>query len=150
MFDDMVDLSSQMVLKWDRQGPSHAIDCADDFTRLTFDTIGLCGFGYRFNEFYSDDVHPFAKQLADVLIMCGRRSNRPGVLNALHMWEEKERQKNIKKMHGLCFQIVADRRERPQIDAKDALNSMLFTVDRETGERLSDETVVHNMVTFLG
>lgn len=34
MFDDMMDISSQMILKWDRQGPDHAIDCSDDFTRL--------------------------------------------------------------------------------------------------------------------
>jgi len=34
MFDDMMDISSQMILKWDRQGPDHAIDCSDNFTRL--------------------------------------------------------------------------------------------------------------------
>ena len=27
-------------------GEQHAIDCSDDFTRLAFDTIGLCAFGY--------------------------------------------------------------------------------------------------------
>ena len=49
-----------MVLKWDRLGPDHEIDCSDDLTRLAFDTIGLCAFSYRFNEFYSDHAHPFA------------------------------------------------------------------------------------------
>lgn len=34
MFDDMLDISSQLVLKWDRLGPDHAIECSDDLTRL--------------------------------------------------------------------------------------------------------------------
>ena len=48
MFDDMLDIGSQMVQKWDRQGPEHEIDCADDFTRLAFDTIAMCAFNYRY------------------------------------------------------------------------------------------------------
>lgn len=93
----MLDISSQMVLKWDRLGPDHEIECSDDLTRLALDTIGLCAFGYRFNEFYSDHAHPFAQQLvnilrghmptgtcanclqrnqADVLLESGKRANR--------------------------------------------------------------------------
>jgi cytochrome P450/NADPH-cytochrome P450 reductase len=37
MFPDMLDIGSQMVMKWDRQGPDHDIDCSDDLTRL-----GMC------------------------------------------------------------------------------------------------------------
>jgi len=32
MFDGMLDIASQMILKWDRQGPDNEILCADDFT----------------------------------------------------------------------------------------------------------------------
>jgi cytochrome P450/NADPH-cytochrome P450 reductase len=145
MFDDMLDISSQMILRWDRMGPDHAIDASDDFTRLAFDTIGLCSFGYRFNEFYTDDVHPFARQMAEVLILSGRRANRTGVQNALHRWEEQERQENVKKMHGLVQEIIKERKHRPQPDAKDLLNTMLYATDRETGEALSEETVANNV-----
>ena len=34
MFDGMLDISSQMVLRWDRLGPDHDIECSDDLTRL--------------------------------------------------------------------------------------------------------------------
>jgi len=34
MFPDMLDIGSQMVMRWDRQGPEHEIDCSDDLTRL--------------------------------------------------------------------------------------------------------------------
>ena len=146
MFDDMLDISSQMVLRWDRQGPDHAIDCSDDFTRLAFDTIGLCSFGFRFNEFYSDTVHPFAKQMANVLKLSGRRANRLAVQNAVYRWEEQERQDDAKKMHDLVRQIIQERKRKPEPEAKDLLNTMLFAADRETGETLSEENIVFNIV----
>ena len=34
MFPGMLEIASQMVLKWDRLGADHEIDLADDFTRL--------------------------------------------------------------------------------------------------------------------
>lgn len=34
MFPEMIDIASQMVLRWDRQGKDHQINLADDFTRL--------------------------------------------------------------------------------------------------------------------
>ena len=123
MFNDMLDVSSQMsessssvvrlpladmftVLRWDRLGEHFAIDASDDFTRLAFDTIGLCSFGYRFNEFYTDEVHPFAKQMAEVLKMSGRRASRPPIANRLFRWEEQERQRMVKSMHDLVQEIV--------------------------------------------
>ena len=78
MFDDMYDILSQLVLKWercvtkrlpvpadtqysllipaaraDRFGPKNPIDPADDFTRLAFDTIAYCAMSYRLNSFYT-------------------------------------------------------------------------------------------------
>ena len=38
-----------------------------DMTRLTLDTIALCGFGYRFNSFYRDTPHPFVEAMVRVL-----------------------------------------------------------------------------------
>ena len=32
MFSQMLDVASQMILKWDRMGPDHEIECSDDFT----------------------------------------------------------------------------------------------------------------------
>ena len=130
-------------------GGDHVIDCSDDFTRLAFDTIGLCGFGYRFNEFYTDEAHPFATQMANVLKLSGRRANRPPFLNEIHRWEEQERQADTKKMHCLVQEIIEDRKAHPKPHAKDLLNTMLKGVDRETGEGLSEKNINFNLVTFL-
>lgn len=114
-----------------------------------FDTIGLCSFGYRFNEFYLEKAHPFAQQMADVLLESGRRANRPSLMNQFYRADERERQENVRKMHELSDEIIAERKRNPQPDSTDLLNTMLNTVDRETGEALSDENIRFNMCTFL-
>jgi cytochrome P450 / NADPH-cytochrome P450 reductase len=45
----MLDLAVQLCQKWDRLNPDETIEVSDDMTRLTLDTIALCGFDYRFN-----------------------------------------------------------------------------------------------------
>ncbi|MCI3988149.1 cytochrome P450, partial [Bacillus vallismortis] len=48
----MLDIATHLIQKWSRLNPNEEIDVADDMTRLSLDTIGLCGFNYRFNSFY--------------------------------------------------------------------------------------------------
>ena len=54
----MIDIADQLLDKWDRLNPGEEIDVPADMTRLTLDTIALCGFGYRFNSFYRETPHP--------------------------------------------------------------------------------------------
>jgi cytochrome P450/NADPH-cytochrome P450 reductase len=149
MFGGMMDITTQMLLRWDRFGSDHEITCGDDFTRLTFDMIGLCAFGYRFNNFYTDKAHPFIDQMVEVLVESGRRSARTAIENKLRVFSEAQRQDNVKKMHDLCDKIIAERIANPQPDANDLLNPMLEGVDKETGEKMTKESVRYNMVTFL-
>ncbi|KAL8862226.1 MAG: hypothetical protein Q9178_001233 [Gyalolechia marmorata] len=150
MFDDMQDLSAQLVLKWDRFGPEHEIECIEDMARLTFDTIGLCAFGYRFNEFYSKEPHPFMKQLKESIVESGKRANRPDIVNLAYYRDEQHRRDNIKNMRELCMKIIKDRDEHPKPDAKDLLNVMLNGVDKETGEKLGVDNVIYQIPTLLG
>src|ERR1700755_1058845 len=55
----MGDIAEQLVKKWERLTPDDAIAGVRDMTALTLDTIGLCGFDYRFNSFSRRDSHPF-------------------------------------------------------------------------------------------
>src|SRR6202042_1227089 len=55
----MLDIASQLMLKWERLNADDTVDVPADMTRLTLDTIALCGFDYRFNSFYRDTPHPF-------------------------------------------------------------------------------------------
>jgi len=87
--------------------------------------------------------------MADVLIESGKRASRPGFLNQWYYMDERRRQENVQKMHELTDEIIAERKRNPQPDSKDLLNTMLNSVDRETGEKLSDENIRFNMCTFL-
>lgn len=135
---------------WDRFGPEHVIECIEDMSRLTFDTIGLCAFGYRFNGFYSEKAHPFMIQLKESIVESGRRANRPDLLNHFYYRDEQHRQENIIKMRELCNKIIQDRIDTPKTDAKDLLNVMLNGVDRETGEKLGVQNVIYQIPTLLG
>lgn len=117
--------------------------------RLAFDMIGLCAFGFRFNNFYLPEPHPFVGQMANVLLECGRRSNRLSVENKLRIFSAAKLHGDIAKMHALCDEIIAERIANPQPEARDLLNTMLNGVDPETGENMTRESIRFNMVTFL-
>lgn len=51
-------------------------------------------------------------------------------------------------MKGVCKELIEHRRANP-VEKKDLLNAMLFGRDPKTKERLTDESVVNNMITFL-
>ncbi|KAI0805975.1 cytochrome P450 [Irpex lacteus] len=107
MFDDMVDIASQLVLKWDRFGPRHRIDAVDDYTRLTFDTISLCAMSYRLNSYYRDKAHPFIEAMNDFLIESGKRANRPTILNNLMGSKYEE---DIKTMAEVADELIRERK----------------------------------------
>ncbi len=83
MFDQMLDIADQMLVRWERFGPSAVIDVADDMTRLTLDTIALCAFDYRFNSFYQHEMHPFVGAMVDALEEAGARGRRPDIATKL-------------------------------------------------------------------
>ncbi|KAK4230656.1 cytochrome P450 [Podospora fimiseda] len=149
MFPQMMDIMSQMILRWDRFGPNHRIDCAEDFTRLAFDVIGLTAFNYRFNAFYTEDMIPFAKQLAEVLVEAGKRANQTDIQNALTFLSKKHMMDNIHSMWKVCDDIVAERKANPRPDVDDILNVMLNAVDPVTGKGFTDENIRYQMATFL-
>src|SRR5262245_25045689 len=63
----MLDIAEQLVLKWERLNADDEIDVTHDMTSLTLDTIGLCGFDYRFNSFYREGNHPFVHAIGRAL-----------------------------------------------------------------------------------
>ncbi|KAK5629280.1 hypothetical protein RRF57_004995 [Xylaria bambusicola] len=64
MFDEMHDVASQMALKFARYGSNTPIPASEDFTRLALDTLALCSMGFRFNSFYTKEMHPMIEAMA--------------------------------------------------------------------------------------
>ncbi len=149
----MLDIAEQLMLKWERLNPDDEVDVVHDMTALTLDTIGICGFGYRFNSFYREDNHPFVNAMVDALEISMSQRGLP--------FEEvftRPRQARLagdaEYLNKVVDQIVHDRKEaraaqgdEPQ--KKDMLDYMLAGVDRKSGERLDDTNIRYQIITFL-
>src|SRR5215469_3807396 len=146
----MVDIAEQLVKKWERLNADDEIDVVHDMTALTLDTIGLCGFDYRFNSFYRRDYHPFVESLVRSLetIMMTRG------LPFENLWMQKRRRDlaaDVAFMNKMVDEIVAERRRNAAAadDRKDLLAAMMTGVDRVTGEQLDDVNIRYQINTFL-
>ena len=144
----MHDILSQLVLKWARYGPEDRIDLCDDFTRLTLDSIALAAMATRFNSFYKQELHPFVGAMKRTMAEAGRRAARPALLKPFMRGSEKQYFDDIETLRSITLDMIAKRKSNP-IDKKDFLNAMLHGVDRRTGRKMTDESIVDNMITFL-
>ncbi|GKZ34390.1 hypothetical protein AbraIFM66950_004621 [Aspergillus brasiliensis] len=149
MFDDMGDVAQQLCLKWARQGGSTSINITDDFTRLTLDTIALCTMDFRLNSFYNNEtMHPFVQSMLYVLREADLQSSLPGIANSVRVKAQRRMSKNIEAMRSLARDIIHDRRKKAN-PADDILNTLLNGRDPVTGEGMSDDSIINNVITFL-
>ena len=144
----MHEVLTQLVLKWARYGPDNLIETADDFTRLTLDSIALCAMDTRFNSFYTEGMHPFVKAMREVLLEAGRRAIRPSLFKRLMKSADKKYADDIEVLQSTAQKIVADKRANPT-DKKTLVNAMLNGKDPKTGEKMTNESIADNMITFL-
>ncbi|OKL63946.1 hypothetical protein UA08_00678 [Talaromyces atroroseus] len=149
MFDEMYDIATQLVLKWARQGPKQPLTPTDDFTRLTLDTIALCAMGTRFNSFYHEDMHPFVGAMMGMLRGAGQRSRRPGIIRDLPTSDNTKFFNDIAVCQKTARDLLEDRRKNPEPEKKDLLNAMVLGRDPKTGQGLTDDSIINNMITFL-
>ncbi len=146
----MVDIAEQLVNKWERLNADDEIDVVHDMTALTLDTIGLCGFDYRFNSFYRRDYHPFVESLVRSLETIMMTRGMPFE----QLWMQKRRKtlaQDVAFMNKMVDEIIAERRKSAEgiDDKKDMLAAMMTGVDRATGEQLDDVNIRYQINTFL-
>ena len=146
----MLDIAEQLVQKWSRLNGDDEIDVVHDMTALTLDTIGLCGFDYRFNSFYRRDYHPFVESLVRSLetIMMTRG------LPLENLWMQKRKRDltgDVAFMNKMVDEIIAERRSNAAAaeGKKDMLGAMMTGVDRASGEQLDDVNIRYQINTFL-
>ena len=150
-FPMMLDISEQLMEKWARLNPNEVVDVPADMTRLTLDTIGLCGFDYRFNSFYRQDNHPFVQSMVGALGEAMESSGRLPIQNKLAFAQHKQMQANIDFMNTTVDQIIQERKRNGEQNAskKDLLSYMLTGVDKQSGESLDDTNIRNQIITFL-
>jgi cytochrome P450/NADPH-cytochrome P450 reductase len=148
----MLDVADQLMLKWARLNPDDEVDVVHDMTALTLDTIGICGFGYRFNSFYREDNHPFVDAMVDALEIAMATRGLP-FEDVFTRSRQARLAADATYLNSVVDRIIRDRRaERAASDdpqKTDLLDYMLAGVDRKSGERLDDKNIRYQIITFL-
>ena len=145
----MLDVGNQLVTKWERMNADDEIDVVHDMTAVALDTIGMCGFDYRFNSFYRRDYHPFIDALNRTLETCMMQRGLPFESQMLRK-RLARMEKDVAFMNKLVDDIIRERRKGSgDTSQNDLMNYMLAGVDKVTGESLSDENIRYQINTFL-
>jgi cytochrome P450 / NADPH-cytochrome P450 reductase len=102
----MLDIADQLIEKWARLNPGEAVDVPADMTRLTLDTIALCGFGYRFNSFYRDTPHPFVEAMVRTLTESQTRARQLKVQTRLRIRAQRQLDEDQAFMNELVDGLI--------------------------------------------
>jgi cytochrome P450/NADPH-cytochrome P450 reductase len=147
----MLDIAEQLMEKWSRLNADEEIDVPTDMTRLTLDTIGLCGFDYRLNSFYRENSHPFVQSMSRALGESMLRLQRLPIANKMLVHKRRQFQADIEYMNSMVDTIIKERKASRQdlSQKKDLLSYMLTQTDKQTGERLDDQNIRYQIITFL-
>src|SRR4029079_2477614 len=137
----MLDIADQLMLKWERLNSDDEVDVTDDMTRLTLDTIGLCGFDYRFNSFYRDGNHPFVDAMVRSLSATMHARGLP-LEDLIKRREQRQLRDDTRYMHDVVENVIKARRNSAEdTGKKDLLSFMISGVDKQTGQRLDDTQI---------
>ncbi|KUJ15912.1 NADPH--cytochrome P450 reductase-like protein [Mollisia scopiformis] len=148
MYPEMQDIGNQLVLKWARMGPNTPISVTDDFTRLTLDTIALCAMDFRFNSFYTEQMHPFVNAMVGMLTESGNRMARPAIVTSMMRKTNAKFNEDQEYMFNISQELVRHRRENPT-KKRDLLNAMINGTDPNSGSTMRDDLIIANIITFL-
>ncbi|MEU4740500.1 cytochrome P450 [Actinosynnema sp. NPDC023658] len=134
----MVDVTAQLVDKWDRGG---VVDVSADMTNLTLETIGRVGFGYSFESFSRTEVHPFVRAMIGSLRYAQRKSVTIPLLRKVFGREAEERYRgDLRYLAEVVDEVIRARRGS---GGSDLLGLML-----SSGE-LDEVNIRNQVITFL-
>lgn len=132
--------------------PTEKVEILDWTTRLTFETIGRCGFGYNFGMLTSRDApaHPFIDAMGYCLNTAVIRTVSPSMVNKLSFERNRRFDYYVKLMNDTVSQVIEERKNSPDAGDmnKDLMGFMLNARD-EHNLGLSDQNIVYQVITFL-
>ena len=146
----MLDIAVQLMQKWERLNPDDTVDVPADMTRLTLDTIALCGFNYRFNSLYRETPHPFVVAMLRTLEASQAQARELPIQRKLHPKRSQQLLADEQLMLQTVQHIIQDRRASGTLGTvDDLLDRMLTGVDRQSGGKLDETNIIAQCITFL-
>jgi len=142
----MLDVARELVARWD--AASGPVDVAADMTRLTLETIGLAGFGYRFGSFERSEPHPFVTAMIRALRYAQLQNVKLPFVRRAFAGTAEQNQADIATMTNLVDDVIEERRRSGE-ESRDLLGLMLSEGHPMTGERLDPVNIRNQAITFV-
>jgi cytochrome P450 len=145
----MLAAARELFDTWD--GRTSPVDVSPDMTRLTLETISRTAFSQDFGSFRRDEPHPFIPAMIAAL----SAGQRKGSLDSMPGSRLVARRIDQRNAHHRAYidtmldDIIATRRAAGAGGEQDLLGIMLDTPHPETGARLDDLNIRHQILTFL-
>lgn len=105
-------------------------------------------YGQAFQPFLLGKYAPLRRRHGWFLAESDRRTRRSRLESLLNRGPEHSYEQDVATMEAVTEEVIATRRANPS-ERKDLLNALLFGKDPRTGERLTDESVMNDMITLL-
>ncbi|MGU3433974.1 cytochrome P450 [Actinomycetes bacterium M1A6_2h] len=149
--DIITDTIDRLVQYWQARGPRDWLSVAPDMNNLALEIIGRVAFGYDFDSFARSEPHIMVASLLRSMKYVNRAAySFPAAEATVFRRQRAQHHRDVATIHRFIDDIVATRKSAPHTgEHRDLLDLMLDTVDPSTGERLSDENIRHQILTFL-
>ncbi len=148
--DTMVGKTEQLLSSWTTRGPEAVVDVPADMNKLALGVIGEVAFGYDFGSFDDAAPHELVVRISRALKYINRAAySHPAIEATIFRRERKQHRDDIAVAQRLVDDIVVTRRGGEAPRSGDLLDLMLSTADPATGERLPDQNIRNQILTFL-
>jgi len=141
----MLQAIRELLDRWDGAADGgHQVDVAADMTRLTLESIGRAGFGYRFGSFDRRRLHPFVSAMNRTLRYASW-STVPGLARPLLPLLRRSGE----VLGRIVDDVIQARRGGVRPENRDLLDLMLHSTHPVTGRRLDPVNIRQQVITFL-
>lgn len=147
----MKKICDQLLEQWDKVPEGEYINLAEDMTKLTFETIGVCGFDYSFGCFENEQPHDFIPAMLFALDEAVARARTIPFLIPFRFKQNKLYKEYLTYTDNLIDNIIRKRKEDAAANTAkyDLLSLMLNAKDKASGDKLTDENIRFQIYTFL-
>jgi len=141
----MANVIQELLDRWDdAAGSARRVDVTGDMTRLTLETIGRAGFGYRLASFNRRRPHPFVSAMNRVLLYANW-STVPALAGPVRPLMLRAGA----KMGRIVDDVIEARRAGASSETPDLLDLMLNAAHPTTGRSLDPVNIRQQVITFM-
>jgi len=147
----MLGTARELLARWDAMADRRQrVDVTADMTRLTLETIGRAGFGFRFGTFDRDRPHPFVTAMNRTARYANLSSVLPWVpVRRVMAGSARHHRADVAVMERIVDDIIRTRRDGVAPDVPDLLDLMLRTTHPHTGRRLDPVNIRQQIIGFI-